>query len=136
MLGVILKRHREFKSALDNYRISDRGRQALEKVRLVLLLGPTSTGRSTIIQHLLNTGEYYFLVSDTTRQPRLNNGVIEQNGKDYWFRTEDEILYDVKNGEYIEAELIHNQQVSGIRVQELEKAEKQQKIAITDLDIK
>jgi guanylate kinase len=44
-------------------------------------------------------------------------------------------LADLKAGEFLEAEIIHDQQVSGISIRELEKARDQQKIAITDIDL-
>ncbi|MBX4197668.1 hypothetical protein KW801_03920 [Candidatus Saccharibacteria bacterium] len=131
-----LRHYQEFKDILDKYHISSRAQQATKDLRLVLLLAPTSAGKNTIIRRQLKTGGYYFVVSDTTRPPRENDGVMEQNGKEYWFRTEEEMLADLKAGEFLESEIIHNQQVSGISIRELEKAQKEGKIAITDVDIK
>ena len=130
-----LEHYQEFKEVLDKYFISDRAKAVVSRLQLVLLIAPTSGGRNTIIRHLLDTGRYYYIVSDTTRPPRINDGVLEENGKQYWFRTEQEILADLKAGEYLEAELIHGQQVSGISIRELEKAQNQHKTAITDVDI-
>jgi guanylate kinase len=101
-----------------------------------LLLAPTSAGKNTIIRHQAETGRYLYVVSDTTRPPRENDGVMEQNGREYWFRSEEQMLADLQSGELLEAELIHNQQVSGISIRELEKAKKEGKIAITDVDLK
>lgn len=125
----------EFRDALANYKISEESSRILRQTSLVLLLAATSSGRNTIIRQLLKTGEYHFIISDTTRNPRINDGIPEQNGVEYWFRSEEEVLNDIKNGEYLEAEIIHNQQVSGISIRELEKARDQQKIAITDIDL-
>ncbi len=75
------------------------------------------------------------MVSDTTRHPRENNGVLEQNGHEYWFRTEEEVLVDVKAGNFLEAAVIHGQQVSGISVRELVRARDEARIAITDIEI-
>jgi guanylate kinase len=65
----------------------------------------------------------------------VNNGIPEQNGVEYWFRAEEEVLADVQAGSYLEAEVIHGQQVSGISTRELKKATDEHKIAITDVDI-
>ncbi len=100
-----------------------------------MLVAPTSTGRNTIIRHLLKNPDYYFVVSDTTRPPQVRDGQPEQNGVDYFFRSEGEILADLKTGEFLEAAIIHEQQVSGISIRELEKAKGQGKIAITDIEI-
>jgi guanylate kinase len=132
---MILKYHQEFKAILAHYHMSDEAKQAIEDLRLVLLIAPTSGGRNTTIRHLLFTGSYHYIVSDTTRPPRINDGVLEQNGEEYWFRSEEEILNDLKAGQYLEAELIHNQQVSGISIRELKKAKTEGKIAVTDVDL-
>src|SRR5690606_21781404 len=111
------------------------GRQILAETQLMILVGPTSTGRNTLINELLKTGHYYFLVSDTTRPPRQNNGVWEQNGREYYFRTEDDMLKDIQAGLFVEAEIIHNQQVSGTSIREIKKARDQGKIALADVEI-
>jgi guanylate kinase len=130
-----LKHIEEFREALKEYRISDAGLKALEGLKFVAILGPTSTGRNTVIRELLKKGNYHFVISDTTRPPRTNDGKLEQNGVEYFFKTEEEMLDGLKKGEYLEAELIHNQQVSGISLQELQKAKDDNKVAITDMDL-
>jgi guanylate kinase len=130
-----LRKLEEFKAALVDYRISDASLKVLKKTKIVLLLGPTSAGRNTIIWELVNTGDYHFIVSDTTRPKRVNDGVEEQDGVEYWFRSEDEILDDILKGNYLEAELIHGQQISGISIRELKEASDQKKIAINEVDL-
>jgi guanylate kinase len=130
-----LKHYQEFEKILKSYRVSNRAKKTLEGLNLVLMLAATSTGRNTLIKHLVETRNYHYIVSDTTRPPRTNDGVLEQNGKEYWFRTEEQVLEDLRKGEYLEAELIHQQQVSGMSIRELEKAKAQGKVAVTDIDI-
>jgi guanylate kinase len=132
---VQLQHYQEFKDVLEKYQVSPRAQRAIADLKLVLMLAPTSGGRNTIIKHQIDTGRYYYIISDTTRPPRKNDGVMEQNGKEYWFRSEEELLADLKAGEFLEAELIHGQQVSGISIRELEKAQKAGKTAITDVDV-
>ncbi|HET7827529.1 MAG TPA: hypothetical protein VFK97_01535 [Candidatus Saccharimonadales bacterium] len=130
-----LEHYQEFKDILAKYQISGRARQAIADLKLVLLLAPTSSGRNTIIRYQVKTGRYHYIVSDTTRPARVNDGVMEENGREYWFRSEAEMLRDLRAGEYLEAEVLHEQQVSGISIRELEKAKAEGKIAITDIDI-
>lgn len=130
-----LLRIEEFRTALDGYRPSETAAGILGRTRLILLVAASASGRNTIIAHLLKTGSYHFIISDTTRLPRENNGVLEQNGREYWFRSEDEVLNDLRQGKFLEAEIIHGQQVSGISIRELQKACDDEKIAITDVDI-
>jgi guanylate kinase len=125
----------EFTDILSSYQVSPRAQKSLKSVKLILLVAPSAGGRNTLINKLLTTGRYNFIVSDTTRRPRINNGVLEQNGREYWFRSEEEVLSDLKNGEFLEAEIIHSQQVSGISIRELEKASLDNKISVTDIDI-
>ncbi len=125
----------EFQKALKDYHLSVPSQKILHQTRLILLLAPTAGGRNTIIQELLKSDDYYFVVSDTTRQPRVNNGLLEQSGREYWFRTEADMLADIEKGRFLEAEIIHSQQVSGISIRELKKAKDHNKIAITDVDV-
>ncbi|HET6925208.1 MAG TPA: hypothetical protein VFH39_05250 [Candidatus Saccharimonadales bacterium] len=130
-----LTRIDEFRQVLADYHVSDEARSILAKTKLVLLVGPSSSGRNTIINELLTTGDYHYIVSDTTRKPRINNGVPEQNGREYWFRTEDELLADLQAGMFLEAAIIHNQQVSGISIRELSAAAAEGKIAINEIEV-
>jgi guanylate kinase len=130
-----LKHFSQFRSLLQNYQPSESAKETLKHLRFVALVAPTSAGRNTIIRSLEKTGKYYFIVSDTTRSPRVNDGKLEQDGSVYWFRSEEDILNDLKQGKFLEAEIIHNQQVSGVSIRELQKARQENKIAITDMDI-
>lgn len=125
----------EFESVLANYHVGATAQRILAEIRLAILTGPTSSGRDTIINKLLETGYYNCIVSDTTRPPRTNNGKLEQNGVEYWFRSEDEFLADLKDGGYLEAELVHQQQIYGTSVRELKRVHDNHKIAVTDVDI-
>jgi guanylate kinase len=135
MSHVSLKHHQEFKDVLANYHMSERAKTALEGLQLVLLVAATSTGRNTVINELVKNYDYYFIVSDTTRPPQFRDGKMEESGVQYFFRSEEDMLNDLKAGEFFEAELIHEQQVSGISIRELEKSKNLNKIAITDVDI-
>ena len=125
----------EFRTLLAGYQPSEAAKATLAKTRLALLAGPTSSGRNTIITELLKTGAYHCIVSDTTRQPRSNNGVpVEQNGREYWFRKEEDVLADLRQGGYIEAAIIHNQQVSGANIREIDQAQRSGQVAISDIE--
>ncbi|HUD05700.1 MAG TPA: hypothetical protein VMR18_02140 [Candidatus Saccharimonadales bacterium] len=125
----------EFDSALADYHLSEDGKKILERTKLVLLTAPTSVGRNTMILEALKSGRFDFMVSDTTRLPRINNGALEQNGREYWFRSEQEMLDDIRSGAFLEAAVIHDQQVSGTSLRELKKAADNHKIAIADVEV-
>lgn len=130
-----LKHYDEFKEVLTDYQISQQGQAALNGIKIVLLTAATSTGRSVVVRHLMSSGQYYYIVSDTTRPPQVRDGRLEQDGVQYFFRKEEELLNDLKAGNFLEAEIIHGQQVSGISIRELEKARTSGKIAFTEADI-
>jgi guanylate kinase len=125
----------EFRKALSTPHLSASAQKTLAATPLVLLVGVTSSGRNTIIRELLKTGDYHYIISDTTRQPRVKNGVpIEKDGRDYWFRSEEDMLADIQDGEFLEAAIIHEQQVSGTSIREIEKASQAKHIAIADVE--
>jgi guanylate kinase len=130
-----LKHLEEFQKALENYSISDASKQILLSTKLALMVGPTSCGRNTVIRELVKHGGYQFLVSDTTRAMRMNDGVMEQNGVEYWFRSEEDVLADLKAGTFLEAAIIHAQQVSGVSMRELQSARDHGAIGTTDIEI-
>lgn len=134
-----LARLEEFQAILGNknqkYLPSKDSQQIIKNASIALFVGPTNAGRNTIISKLLPTGKYYFVVSDTTRPPKMRNGELEKDGVNYWFRTEAEILDDLKAGAFVEAAVIHEQQVSGMSVREIAMAYQQHKTAVTDIEI-
>ena len=130
-----LRYKQDFHTALENYQLSDSAKAILAGIKLVVLTAPTASGRNTIINELLRTNEYNFIVSDTTRPPRENNGILEQDGREYFFRDELDMLTDIKSGNFLEAEVIHEQQVSGVSIRELAKAGEEHRVAIADTDI-
>lgn len=129
----------KFQSILESpahpYRPSAETIAVLQNTKVALFVGPSGAGRNTIISQLLKKGGYHFIVSDTTRAPRVNNGVLEQNGVEYWFRSEADVLQELRRGEFLEAAVIHQTQVSGVSVREIAKAHDQNEVAVTDIEI-
>ncbi|CAN5443016.1 hypothetical protein BH10PAT3_BH10PAT3_1400 [soil metagenome] len=131
----ILRHLDEFKAVLKNYSPSRESQDFFSSVPMVILVGPTAAGRNTLINLLVATGRYHMIVSDTTRPPRMDNGKLEENGTTYWFKSEDDFLEGLKNGEYVEARLIHSQQVSGANIAEIHKAHDSGAIALKEIEI-
>mgnify|MGYP006370491905 CR=1 FL=1 len=125
----------EFQKILRDYSPNIEVIDLLNQLKVVLLVAPAAAGRNTIIRNLIMTGKYYYLISDTTRKPRINNGVPESNGAEYWFHSEEDMLDSLRRGEYVEAAIIHDQQVSGTSIHELRQALSKNLVAITDIDI-
>ncbi len=129
-----LKYLAEFETVLSSYRPSENSIELFCSIPLVILVGPTAAGRNTLINILTQTGRYKMIVSDTTRMKRKNNGILEETGREYWFKSEDEVLAGLKNGEYMEAAVIHHQQVSGAHIQEFQAAHDSGLVAIKEIE--
>ena len=72
--------------------------------RLVVLLGPSAVGKSTVVHRLREDIEnLYFSVSMTTRDPRPG----EVEGVDYYFVDWDEFQRRIDDGEMLEWADIH-----------------------------
>jgi guanylate kinase len=132
----VLYRRSEFEEVLKDYKMSAHSLEILKNTPLVLLIGASGGGRNAMMERLVQTGRYYYVVSDTTRPMRVRNGSpIEKEGLQYFFRKEDDVLEELQQGKFLEASIIHNQQVSGISVREIERAHKSGKVAITDVEV-
>jgi len=102
--------------------------------QITLLVGISGAGKDTIKKHLLEKDGYSDIISHTTRAPRMNNGVPEQDGRDYHFVSPEAAHTMLANHDFIEAKLVHDT-VYGTSTAEVRRAHDAQKIAITDIDV-
>lgn len=94
---VRLENIKAFREALAEYQMSQHAQRVLYEARLVILAGLAAGGRNTVIKYLVKNHNYHFLVSDTTRPPKLRDGAMEQDGVNYYFRKELDMLQDRKS---------------------------------------
>ena len=97
------------KQLLSNYRPSNRAIEILRQQWLVIFAGVTGSGKNTIMNELLKTGKYHDTVTSTTRLPRENNGVMEQDGVDYFFVSSQRFEEMIANNELIEYATVYGQ---------------------------
>lgn len=119
---------------VDTYKISPEATELVRKTPIVLLVGVSGAGKDTIKHRLLQTGKYHHIVSHTTRQPRENGGLMEQDGVDYHFISKDKAVSMLENGEFVEAKK-YGDNLYGTSVAEIHQAKNEGKIAITDLEV-
>jgi len=117
------------------YKPNPKVKELLKDIQLLLLVGPTGSGKNTLEQELLKTGQFRPLVTHTTRPPRENQGVIEVDGDEYHFISRDKALEMLRSHEFIEAAYTHTN-MYGTSIKELERASKESKIAVADIDVK
>lgn len=131
-----LKHLDEFEKVLHDYRPNRSTiEEIFEKHRLVVVTSPTGGGRNTIINKLVDSGDYEFFLSDTTRPPRMNNGVMEQDGVEYNFKHEDEMLEGLRSGEYLEAAIVHKNHVYGTSLRQFRQADESNNYFVVEADI-
>lgn len=119
---------------VENYQTPPAAIELVEKSRILLLAGISGAGKDTTKRHLLKNAEYRDIVSHTTRQPRANNGKMEQNGVEYNFITKEEAEQMLIERKFIEAKFVHGK-IYGTSVAEIEKAFEAGQISVTDIDI-
>ena len=90
---------------MNKYKMSN-SQKVGEKGLLIILSSPSGAGKSTLALRIKSWDENcVFSISATTRKPRKG----EQNGKDYYFISEDEFHKKVSNSEMLEhAEVFGN----------------------------
>lgn len=76
-----------------------------KKGALIVLSGPSGTGKGTLCSNLLKVvKDLYLSISVTTRTPRAG----EKDGIDYLFTSEKDFIKKIKNDEFIEWAKVYN----------------------------
>lgn len=103
---------------------------------LIFLVGISGAGKDAIMRRLLASypADYHYIVSHTTRVPRQNNGVMEQDGVEYHFVDTKRFERMVDAGEFFEINVYANK-AYGTSIQEVVTAKKEHKVAISDIDV-
>lgn len=102
--------------------------------KIIIVSAPSGTGKSTIIGRIiddvsLNLG---FSVSATSRSPRAG----EENGKHYYFMSDEEFVRRISAGEFIEWEEVYAGTHYGTLASEVERVTGEGRNLILDIDVK
>jgi guanylate kinase len=101
------------------------------KGAILVLSGPSGAGKSTIISSASkDIGDFYFSVSTTTRAPREG----EVNGVDYYFVSKEEFEKGIKEDNFLEYAIVHDNYY-GTSKKEVLEALKKGKLVIFDIDV-
>ena len=100
--------------------------------KLIIFSAPSGSGKSSIIQYLLQQGlPLQFSVSATSRDPRGT----EQHGVDYHFFTLDEFRAHIEAENFLEYEEVYKDKFYGTLKSEVERITKTGQNVIFDVDV-
>ncbi len=119
---------------LSQYQPSEATKQLVRDTPILLLVGISGAGKDTVASELFRSGNYHPIISHTTRQPRINDGLLEQDGVEYHFINLEQSEQMLDAGQYIEAN-VYGGNVYGTSVAEIQAAHDTHKIAATDLEV-
>lgn len=89
----------ELRKLVASYKLNSQVLQAMAEVRVLGTVGPSASGKTTIMKALVESSpQVKFILDETSRAPRSE----EIDGVDFLFRTKEEILVDLKNGELVQ----------------------------------
>lgn len=121
---------------IDTYQPSLDRLTPLKQVPLLFLVGISGAGKNAVGTALRvnHPTEYHEFVTHTTRAPRKNHGVMEQDGVDYHFVGLAKAKEMLANHDFIEANFFAGN-IYGTSIAEIEAAKQEGRIAIGDIDV-
>ena len=117
-----------------NYKLDQPGIDIVKKARLMFLCGVVAAGKDTILEQVLKNPDYRRLITHTTRLPRANNGIMEQNGINYYFVSVSEMADLLVRHQMVEINNFGGNYY-GACVAEIEKANDAGKVIIAAIDV-
>ena len=100
--------------------------------RLLIFCAPSGTGKSTLIQYLMQQGlNLHFSISTTTRAPRGT----EKDGVEYFFITPDEFRRHILNGDFVEFEEVYTDKYYGTLKSQVESQLDEGQNIVFDVDV-
>ncbi len=91
-------------------------------VPLFIITGTSGSGKTSLVSALIHAGLGERVITCTTRPPRLNNGIQEIDGKDYFFLSMDEFERARLGNEFAEYASVYGKYY-GTRKRDLEKTD-------------
>ena len=100
--------------------------------KLIIFCAPSGTGKSTIINYLMEMGlNLHFSISTTTRAPRGE----EKNGVEYFFITPEEFRAHIQNDDFVEYEEVYTDRFYGTLKSQVERQLQAGQNVVFDVDV-
>ena len=100
---------------------------------LFVFSAPSGSGKTTIVKEILKQyPEFCFSISATSRKKRD----CETDEKDYFFLTKEEFEKKIRNGEFVEYELIYDNNYYGTLKSQVDDCLKNGHCMVFDMDVK
>jgi guanylate kinase len=104
----------------------------MTKNNMIIFSAPSGSGKTTIINHLLQKGfPIEFSISATTRMPRGS----EKHGVEYYFLSLDDFKARIERDEFIEYEEVYENRFYGTLRSECERIWNKGKTIVFDVDV-
>lgn len=101
--------------------------------KLIIFSAPSGSGKTTIVHRMLETyRNFEFSISATSRAPRGK----EQNGRDYYFLSNEEFQKAIDEDRFIEWEEVYNGSKYGTLRCEIERIWQKGNVLLFDVDVK
>ena len=120
---------------IQNYQPKQDVIDLVENTKIVIFCGVTGAGKNTVLDQFLRSDGFEMIITSTTRAPRENNGVMEQNGRDYYFFSHEQALENIRNQEYFEVAIVH-EIIYGVTAEEIRRHHDKHSIAVAQVDYK
>jgi guanylate kinase len=123
----------ELQNKVAAYKVSQAALDPIRHAPLLFAVGITGAGKNALLDYLVETypHDYQFVVSHTTRPMRP----YERQDVNYHFVSFPTIEKMLADGEFIEAQVVHYDNVYGTSIAEIARAQEANKIACSDVEI-
>jgi guanylate kinase len=120
---------------ISKYKSPESAQTLVRETKLLMMAGTAGSGKNAIMAKLLSTKLYERIVSHTTRQPRINDGRMEETGVDFHFIDQATIEPMVDDNRFVEVKIVHKRNIYGTSLAEIQRIHDAGKIGVTDIDV-
>lgn len=117
-----------------NYRPAAEVVELVKKASIVLLVGISGAGKDTTRRTLMQQKGYHSIISHTTRAPRENHGVMEQEGVEYHFISLEQARQMIEDQAFVEVKY-YGTNIYGTSVSEIQMAQASLTTAVADIEV-